>query len=172
MSPQTGPPDGDQTDAAGANVTEADADDGDGDASYSYRCHRCGADIRPVPAGDVADMGGAYVARDGWAWCDDLIDHAPAPPSAAKPGMWGVRVNETQVSFCTGPGVADWWLTHRQALAVSGQLHTLQEGVGGGICWIGPWEWAAAEFMRTHMIYKGVPSKAVQLIRSPEGTGR
>lgn len=148
-------------------ATAAATADRDG-TEYPGRCYRCGADIRPVPAADVATEGGAYVARDGWAWCADWINHTPTPPKDVKPGLWAVKVNETAITFCTAAGVADWWFFRRRPLLeMSGQIREIQAGFGGGLWWLSPGKWELAKLMRDHMIENGVPRSAAKLMRPP-----
>lgn len=138
------------------------------DADRQATCYRCREDIRPVPPEDQYMQGGPWVGRDGWPWCGNWNEHAPAPNPDAKPGEWAVHVDGMRIYHCTGdPATGEWWFRQEYALRTSGQLHLIRSGVGGDICWLGPYDWENAEFMRRHMVDKGVPKGAVKLIRPP-----
>ena len=86
---------------------------------------------------------------------------AAFPPPAAPP-QWGLIVDEVLLN-ATGSPARGWWFPHAASLEGRGRARQLAICPTGAVTEYGPWDKDDAEFMRDHMIERGMHPKALKL---------
>ena len=88
----------------------------------------------------------------------------PAPP---EPPRWGLVVDEVRLNSVAGPAAA-WWAEQSGHFDRIGKVRYLAMLPVGAVLEIGPYEQDDAEFMRDHMIEKGVLPQVLKVRRWTE----
>ena len=86
---------------------------------------------------------------------------AAFPPPTASP-QWGLIVDEVLLN-ATGSPARGWWFPHAASLEGRGRARQLAICPTGAVTEYGPWDKDDAEFMRDHMIERGMHPKVLKL---------